>query len=595
MDGSTKILTVSYGTFSCTLEGFEDPLGAMRDIAEYFRDLAADDRYFGAEPPTPDVEMLQSIAEKEVNRRVEARMSDTGVALRQVDHKAEPVVVEPEPEAEEPSNTPDADDAIAARVASAARESSADEADTPDTGSGPLTFDDDFLMADEPEDVLAVDPSARVAADGPAESVAEKLRRIRAVVSRNIESKTAPEAPKQGGDAAETSQKRDRALTETIEQITADLAEDEEAEPEGTVAETVATEQDADNEDNVTSNENVEPKPAEKLGRDTSEPLWVRDDQAEDDVADQDVLLAEPDAGDAEDGDFDAAESLFTSDDKAEASSEAEAKADEAEDDQGIERRISDIIGNLAERINEDSDEDNPEDDAEIESSAQTGAVRHPVTRLLSNDQDGDVGRLMAETDTKLNEDDVVRRRRVISQMRAAVAATKADRLVSRQVPREAVEELERSPYRNDLSEAVRTNKGGTESGGRAKTASPPLVLVSSQRVDSKEAYGDSEETSDIPEDFADFAATMGAKELPELLEAAAAYTVFGEGHPSFTRPEIMKRVAAVDPTIRMSREESLRSFGQLLRQGKFRKLERGQFTIDQDTKFNPKHRIAGE
>ena len=85
------------------------------------------------------------------------------------------------------------------------------------------------------------------------------------------------------------------------------------------------------------------------------------------------------------------------------------------------------------------------------------------------------------------------------------------------------------------------------------------------------------------------------AKELPELLEAAAAFTVFKEGQSSFTRPEIMKRVAAVDPTIRMSREESLRSFGQLLRQGKFRKLERGQFTIDKDTPYNPSRRFAGE
>ena len=96
----------------------------------------------------------------------------------------------PEPEAEE-KPVEDAG-AIAARVVSAARAPNVDETveveeDTPDAGTGPLTFDDEFLMADEPEDVLAVDPTARVTSDTPAESVAEKLRRIRAVVSRNIE------------------------------------------------------------------------------------------------------------------------------------------------------------------------------------------------------------------------------------------------------------------------------------------------------------------------------------------------------------------------------------------------------------------------
>ena len=83
--------------------------------------------------------------------------------------------------------------------------------------------------------------------------------------------------------------------------------------------------------------------------------------------------------------------------------------------------------------------------------------------------------------------------------------------------------------------------------------------------------------------------------ELPDLLEAAAAYTAFVEGNKLFSRPQLMRRVASFETGDEFSREAGLRSFGQLLRQGKIQKLKRGQFTITEETRFNPEARMAGE
>ncbi len=212
-----------------------------------------------------------------------------------------------------------------------------------------------------------------------------------------------------------------------------------------------------------------------------------------------------------------------------------------------------------------------------------------------------DVNRLMEKTDEEMHEPESAKRRSAFQALKAAVAARKADKGL------EAEEQRRRDSgaYRSDLAEVVQPRRPETpETTEERPSARPaPLRLVAEQRVDVD--GGEPEEpvrprrvaASDTPAseagDFAQYASEKGATDLSDLLEAAASYLVFVEGKEQFSRPQLMTKVRQVEVD-GFSREDGLRSFGQLLRTGKIEKVAGGRFAVTSEIGYRPDQREAG-
>lgn len=653
MDGASKILTVSYGTFSCTLEGFDDPILTMRSIAEYFRDLAAEDRYFGAEPPTPDADMLHQIAQKQVKAQVEAHVDDDGILLRQMTNTSGATTDQGE----------DADEPVAANKGKPA-------------SLGEAVYAEDELSDSASDEASEVD----AASGSNAFSVAAKLSRIRAVVS--------------GSDGEESSDLQfSGSIDEAFEDVeeadweeVAELSGDAEPADDDAVAQIEAADDtqiedeqfdavSGDASDDLSEDEPVvefqEDTEADEDSADDTDEVHVSDDveEAKDSegaselgLAARIVKLKRAAAKMSEREDFDATEAEPASEHSLSADEEEEferelaavemedSEFDLAADDEDSQEEdpvvsVLDVLDETPEDLEDNEDdeetdgmlaaiaratglEDDGDDiqDDEAPSPELNRAERAQLSMAAQDNEDAALDRILEQTNSRMDDSEGSRRRSAIAHLKAAVAATKADRLLNGGSDAEADAEDEQSQYRDDLAQVVQPPSADIndeedtaefedteeDSGGA------PLVLVSDQRVDESENPFDEEVDFSTPEasilsrqnmgttsdfvvaedetDFAEFAEKMGATELPDLLEAAAAYTAFVEGNRAFSRPQLMRRVAHYDAgNDDYSREAGLRSFGQLLRQGKIQKLRRGQFTIGEDTRFNPESRIAGE
>jgi hypothetical protein len=700
MVGPSKILTVSYGTFPCTLEGFDNPFGTMRGIAEYCRDLAAQDRYFGAEPPTPDADVLHRIAQSGVKQRIETRIEGNGVVLRQLDAADAPdqsARVEPAPAATVDEVATAADAAPVAVESVAAKLARIRAVVDDDAASGSSAFQDDepvvSAFAGRPissafENVAEVEES--LAPQNVPDSVEEETVQDPPEASEGAQTGEAgqtgidvpadadeplvtvepeAEAEAEGETEVEVAVAAEvEAVAETAEPSGADpsaVVEDEQVADEASetdfALETAATDGAADSTDNEATDEATD-----EATNEAGEPVPEMD--GEDETADSADLSAEEELSTEEvvsSGADDSADSVSqfmasTAAAEVELDEASEAEATEAPDDTAIARVVemrnadfddaeqddsfaqAEQAGDTPQDVQGDQgDQDaasstlSPEDEAElmanldqVQRQAEAERRAEKEGRVLLETQDiessaNSVKRVLDVTNTELEESEGTRRRSAIAHLKAAVAATRADKNLNQKRDEEDAKELSR--YRNDLARVVRPRRPSETSGKPAERKMPPLMLVSEQRVDLPDAdpiaaaaaaavrprrvtsdnlaWSEDEAAEDDSDanvfndgnSFAEFASEMGASELPDLLEAAAAYSSFVEGLPHFSLPHLMKTVATLKAQQEFTREEGLRSFGILLRRGKIKKIRRGQFQISATTRFNPEARIAGE
>lgn len=866
MVSTSKILTVSYGTFSCTLEGFDDSFDTMKAIAEYFRDLAADDRYFGAEPPTPDAEMLARIAEREIARRVEAHDENGRIVLRTGAAAALPSgeaavaagsdvspardTAEPAADAVAPGTEPDTGDmsehadAVAQADTGAESDAGAAEDDTAaEAGDAPREAHDTRAG---PEDAPEAprEQAEDVAPSAPAESIADKLRRIRAVSApaaaaaydtysedehatdfldaavadlgaaldaddaamdpEDMTGTRQPADPSFGEDMVfeEDDQPEEADAPEAISDTDVPQALEEapqpadEAQPDDTAEAGSVADDMHDAEDlpqGAQGADEAQPESAQEIetavadpgaddmhdagdlpqGTDEAQPEEAQDAEAGADaddaseaaeVDDQEVLDAllhsaetagdDSDSGeDADDYDIaiepedtlaqlmadampdaeatppplpaesgrteepsadtapesarqeetdDAATTarpaaarvikvrrreldsaiaqgrlVEESDDNAETSEAAQDDVPEGrdkapaapatslspEDEAELQRELAAVEAEIksgpsdaAQDDAETTDDPLPdaaeaaspaakptaptagfEDDDDVEAVRQAAEAQDAAKRgkllepIAADDQ---APRMFDEADTQFEEPEGNQRRNAIQHLRAAVAATKAER----QAGGAMQPDVDDKPYRHDLESAVRPRRPQVATGSDrpARPQRPdrnrpaPLKLVAEQRIDTptnqpvrprrisradlaaaprrseaKEAAAPAPEADRTAESrqapaapateggFTAFAEKMGAHDLPDLLEAAAAYMADVEGQPEFSRPMLMHKLKeAVQADF--SREEGLRSFGKLLRDGKLQKLKGGRFSVTDTTDFRPKARAAG-
>ncbi|WP_100366186.1 hypothetical protein [Yoonia maricola] len=522
MDENNQVLDVTYGNFSCRLEGFDDSVETMKVVVSFFHDLAGHDRFMDTAPLAPDMETLARLTEEQTGQPVDVEGYDNKVSLR------------------------------------ARTEAAADDV---------ISEDDAEEIVDDPvvdavEDIEALDDEAGDVAEDMS-SVADKLQRMRAAAARKVPSVSdeyaedlteaapaaavnplsqrlnelvqrttqADEVDETEDDLAATDFAEGDVVTDDAEddtdqaEMAADAAEEVEAADADDEDITVATdEMDDAAEAEVTPTEDAVEEEAEATEEQEVAEADLTEDAADGDAFDADdmnvfteiaqeqevaedaapvdaFILDDPivpaagaddeepvsaDMSEEETTDEDAElDAFLAEEDTAEDDTVSEADNDEIADTAPVSTPL--VLTPADEAVDAPEPEhDDYNDDDEFDLEAEVAKVEAEIAarrgntfaeRGLPRHVEDAMSRIMSQTDQHLNQPENRRHRDAFAQLKAAVAATEAARQLGDQgADKRDPDEV----YKDDLGA-----HGDHEKGERA--LSTPLKLVKSQEVQPEE------------------------------------------------------------------------------------------------------------
>jgi len=545
-----KKLTVSFGAFSCTLSGFDDPFPVMSQVVDYFQKLSKSDPSFGAHPERPDTEALRVLAEKTSGLAVGAEMNGDEVVLSSVaddiqDEFSAPQTVEPQTQAP----------VIAEEIAPT-----------------PLQTE----VAQETQVSPAIDTSVL---EQPAED-------IEAVVSKAMEeAKTVTEAEPITVAAAEPTD-----VSDTFAKLELDDLKDE-------VFENIDA---ADIYDAVQPVELEEPKTAiqEDVSGYIKEAVAFTDMENLDDA---DLLVETPEEN-----------ALHIEPPSADPVPiwEAELVSDEPiEIVEKIEPSPLDQL-EVTPKLEEDTISYDDHVAAEqtalariLAASGETNgqATDKPVSELHEQPKvEAEQASVEIEEEPVVVENAAETARSLILGFGAAASLDATHDVVTSAVDNRTVDPSAQALAAMGMYEEESDDFGWVSEAETAKDeveetpAVAPLLLTPMQKVPPVEEKLEVEEiqrpsssidmTQEDPRaDLRHFADAAGAVSLTELLEASAAFSTLVNGRPSFSRGEVLDLLDEFSEDDGFSQEARIKTFGSLLRGGRIQRVENGKYEMTHD------------